>query len=260
MQFFLVDAFELGPFTGNPAAVVPLDAWLPDEEMQAIGAEFNLSETAFLVGGAGKYGLRWFTPEVEVDLCGHATLATAHVLFDELETESGAIEFSTRSGVLRVERQGELVEMSLPTTKLMTVDISDDLAAALGAEAVAVVDAGPALIVELTDEEAVRNLDVNYSALGALADVMFCVTAPAAEYDYVTRVFAPSFGIDEDPATGSAQCVLAPYWGERLGKTELSVFQASARGAELRSVWAPGDRRVLVSGSCRTFARGTLDR
>jgi PhzF family phenazine biosynthesis protein len=260
MQFFLVDAFEAGPFTGNPAAVVPLETWLSDKEMQAIGGEFNLSETAFFVGGDGRYDLRWFTPATEVDLCGHATLATAHVLFEELKTESGEIEFSTRSGVLRVQKDGDLVSMALPTTKLTPIDTPADLGAALGADPIEVVNAGPAMIVRLGDEDAVRALDVDFRALDAIAEnMMFCVTAPAADYDYVARVFAPAFGIDEDPATGSAQCVLAPYWSEKLGKTDMRAFQASARGAELHARWERGDRKVLVSGTCRAFARGSLD-
>jgi PhzF family phenazine biosynthesis protein len=259
MEFFLVDAFQCGPFTGNPAAVVPLAEWLPSDQMQAIGGEFNLSETAFLVGSDGKYDLRWFTPAVEVDLCGHATLATAHVLFNILKTESGAIEFSTRSGILRVERDGDLVRMALPTTKLTRIETPVGMAAALGFEPLAVVEAGEAIIVELADEQQVKGLDVDPKALDAFGDAMICVTAAGAAYDYVTRVFAPAFGIDEDPATGSAQCVLAPYWSEKLGKTEMRAFQVSARGAELGASWAPGDRHVLVSGTCRAFARGTLD-
>jgi PhzF family phenazine biosynthesis protein len=258
MDFYLVDAFETGPFTGNPAAVVPLAEWLPDQRMQQIGNEFNLSETAFFVGGDGSYELRWFTPEVEVDLCGHATLASAHVLFDQLASEAGPIEFSTRSGVLHVDRADGLIKLQLPAARLRAIETPRGLADALGADPVEVIDAGAGLVIVLSSEHEVRALQVDHAALKGLGVEMFCVTASAAEYDYVVRVFAPAVGIDEDPATGSAQCALAPYWSEKLGKSELRVFQASRRGAELYASWEAGSESVYVSGRCRAFGRGSI--
>jgi PhzF family phenazine biosynthesis protein len=255
-----VDAFADRPFTGNPAAVVPLDAWLPDDVLQAIAEENNLSETAFTVpaaDGEADYELRWFTPTTEVALCGHATLASGFVLI-----EGDEIRFRTRkAGLLAVHRSGDGLSLDLPVT---LVERAQDpaLLQALGtpegevhhsyrgAEATA--------IVLLEDEAAVRACAPDMRALRGI-DLMAIVTAPAApggDYDVVSRVFVPAWGVDEDPVTGSAHAALAPFWAERLGRDAFTAFQASRRGGRLECRLA-GDRAIL-GGSCVTVIEGEL--
>ncbi|MFY9265288.1 MAG: PhzF family phenazine biosynthesis protein [Solirubrobacterales bacterium] len=263
LEHYIVDAFVCGPFTGNPAAVTPLEYWLDDDIMQAIAAENNLSETAFFVRTAhDAYDLRWFTPTVEIDLCGHATLASAHVLIAELDSAPDEqLSFATRSGELRVALEADLYAMTLPAITPRPLGGNERLLSALGAGEAEVFSASGAgdVIVVFDGEATVRSIDPDLRALAAVSGPGVCVTAPADEFDYVTRLFAPNVGIDEDPATGSAQCGLAPYWGLRLGKSELSCFQASARGAELGARWAAGDDHVTVLGRCRTFVRGQIE-
>lgn len=236
--------------------------------MQLIAAENNLSETAFCIPRQDRdYDLRWFTPRVEIDLCGHATLASAHVLMSELAGRdddsgvTGGVAFHTRSGRLTVERAADGYAMSLPVAEELTVTSAPELLGALGADDsdAEVLLAGESHIVVLTGETDVRSLDPDFEALAAASGELVCVTAPAREYDFIVRVFAPNVGIDEDPATGSAQCMLAPFWAARLGKEKLCSFQASARGAVLRARWTVGDDRVIVGGRCATFARGELE-
>lgn len=254
LPFTQVDAFAHAPFTGNPAAVMPLDAWLDDATLQAIAEENNLSETAFTIptpqDPEADYALRWFTPAVEVKLCGHATLASGHVLM-----QGDVIRFRTRhAGVLTVTREGEGYALSLPAWT-MTETPLPDLAIGLGGAPTAAFwrDGGYSLFL-FPDEAAVRALEPDFAALKRHGDVMLIATAPGAETDIVSRVFVPGGGVDEDPVTGSAHCLLTPFWAERLGRDTFSAYQASARGGYL-DCRLDGDRAVLT-GRCRTVIEG----
>jgi len=256
LPFFQVDAFAEGPFTGNPAAVMPLDHWLDDATMQAIAAENNLSETAFTVpsgDGGADYDLRWFTPTVEVPLCGHATLATAHIL---LRGES--VRFSTKAGVLTVTRDSDdetLLKLDLPTAKL--AEVSEPAvceALGLAPRPLWLADGcNDSIIVPLDDEAKVRAVSPDFAALGKIHR-MAIVTAPGDRQDVASRVFVPYAGIDEDPVTGSAHAALVPYWAERLGRLRFTALQASKRSGlldcELR-----GDR-VILGGHAVTMIEG----
>jgi PhzF family phenazine biosynthesis protein len=256
---YFVDAFESGPFTGNPAAVCPLDDWLDDRVMQAIAAEHNLSETAFFVGSRRHYDLRWFTPEAEVDLCGHATLASAHVLLEELGAGADELQFLTRSGTLVVERGDTGLRMRLPAARYERIEPPAGLIEALGADG-EVFDAPGGCFVVLDSAEQVAELAPDLTELASIDRGIVCVTAGGrGEEHYVSRVFAPSIGIDEDPATGSAHCALAPYWGERLGLTRMHAVQLSKRGGDFICEWTPGDRHIYVAGTCRTYLRGEIE-
>ena len=254
LPFFQVDAFAEEPLSGNPAAVMPLDQWLPDALMQAIAAENNLSETAFLVpseGADADYDLRWFTPATEVDLCGHATLASAHVLIT-----GERIRFATRSGVLAVSREGDLLKLDLPAFDARAGD-APGLREALGVAGETYLGEGGnnSAIVLLDDETAVRSVRPDFTALKAF-DRLVMVTAPGDEQDIASRVFAAYHGIDEDPVTGSAHAALVPFWAKRLGRQEFTAFQASARGGLLYCRMA-GDR-VILAGHCQTVITGTF--
>lgn len=258
IPFAQIDAFADRPFTGNQAAVMPLAAWLDDAVLQAIAAENNLAETAFVIpdaSGAADYELRWFTPAVEVALCGHATLASGHFL---LTRDGGErVTFRTRrAGILEVSREGDGYAMALPAYPPVPADVPGLL------EALGVSD-GEVLrhpngydLVVLADEAAVRALTPDYRALAAIGDTLNIVTAPGTDTDIVSRVFAPAAGIDEDPVTGSAHCVLTPYWATRLGLTRFTAFQASARGGRLDCA-LNGDR-VILHGQCVTVIEGTF--
>jgi len=258
---FHVDAFADGPFTGNPAAVCVLsgDASPTETWMAAVAAEMNLSETAFVhARGDGEWDLRWFTPKVEVDLCGHATLATAHVLWTEGFAVDDRLTFHTRSGALTAARAAELVELDFPPLVNETVDAPAGLADALGVAPVATSRNVHDLLAELPDEDAVRSLAPDVRAIAAIDARAVVVTARSDDdaYDFVSRCFGPRVGIDEDPVTGSAHCALATYWAERLGDTEFRAYQASARGGSLH-VRLVGDR-VLLGGTAVTITRGEL--
>jgi len=259
LRFVQVDAFADRPFTGNPAAVMPLDRWLDDSLLQAIAAENNLAETAFFVGGGGRYDLRWFTPAVEVDLCGHATLASAHALWQErLLGEHDAARFHTRSGLLTAERQGEWIELDFPDQVAEAIDAPDGLLEALGVREPIWVGRNPMdYLVEIGSEELLEALRPDHSRLRTMTARGVIVTSRGTgEYDFVSRFFAPGSGIDEDPVTGSSHCALAPYWAPRLGKTEFLAYQASPRGGVLR-VRLAGDR-VKLGGRAVTVLRGEL--
>jgi len=253
-----VDAFADRPFTGNPAAVMPLDSWLDDEVLQAIAAENNLAETAFYVptDGDADYELRWFTPEVEVALCGHATLASGHVVLTD-EPARSAVRFRTRKhGVLEVRRSASGYELDLPA---LPASPSNDTrsADALGVKPVATLfREGGYFLTVLESEAEVRALKPDFRALGAAVpgDPSHIFTAPGERTDFVSRMFAPNAGIDEDPVTGSAHAVLTPYWADQLGKTELTAFQASKRGGYLTCRLA--DDRVILGGQCVTVIEG----
>ena len=257
IPIYQVDAFADRLFGGNPAAVCPLEAWLPDETMQAIGAENNLSETAFLVPEGDGYRLRWFTPKVEVDLCGHATLASAHVVFSHLHPEWQRVVFHTLSGRLEVRRDGDRLVLDFPSRPARLCDVPDELVAALGKEPDAVVLAHEYLAV-YPDERTVRSLMPDMPRLAATTrEYGVIVTAPGDDCDFVSRFFAPAVGIPEDPVTGSAHCALTPYWAERLGKRTLHARQVSARGGEL---WCE-DRgeRVTIAGRAVPYLEGTIE-
>jgi PhzF family phenazine biosynthesis protein len=251
-----VDAFADRPFTGNPAAVMPLERWLPDEILQAIAMENNLSETAFTIPdetGEADYELRWFTPTTEVVLCGHATLASGHVLIGERDR----IRFRTRrAGTLEVAREGDGYALSLPAWKPEPRPLPE-IVAALGCDAVETLW-HPQLygLVVVETEEAVRALKPDFARLAMEGDVLTIVTAPGRETDIVSRVFATGAGIDEDPVTGSAHAVLIPYWTERFGKESLTCFQASRRGGHLTGR-LEGDRAIL-GGKCVTVIEGRM--
>jgi len=257
LPFAQVDAFADAPFTGNPAAVMPLAQWLDDAVLQAIAAENNLSETAFTVPTPddpdADYALRWFTPAVEVKLCGHATLASGHVLMGSRP----AVRFRTRhAGVLTVSRDRDVYALSLPAWT-MTQRLLPDLAAGLGGEPLESHwrEGGYSLFV-FSDAAAVRALTPDFPRLKSLGDIMLIATAPGDDCDIVSRVFVPGAGVDEDPVTGSAHALLTPFWAARLGRNRISAYQASARGGRLDCLWE-GDR-VVLAGACRTVIEGSF--
>ena len=254
-KLYQVDAFTDRPFAGNPAAVVPLEEWLPDETMQSIALENNLSETAFFVRrGDGGYDLRWFTPAREVDLCGHATLGTAWVLFNRLGFSGAAATFHTRSGPLSVGRDGDRLVLDFPAQPPVPGDIGD-VAGAIGV-APEVVLRAPYGVVVLDSDATVRSVQPNLAQIAALDIPELIITAPGGDCDFVSRFFAPAAGIDEDPVTGSAHCILIPYWAERLGKREMFARQVSSRGGAL---WCAmkGDR-VSIAGHVAPYLEGTI--
>lgn len=254
-----VDAFTSKHFAGNPAGVCILPEPRPDEWMQHVANEMNLAETAFLQRQADGFQLRWFTPLVEVDLCGHATLASAHVLWetDQLEPDEQA-RFHTRSGLLLARRQGEWIELDFPATPEEIVSTPPGLLEALGTKAVYVGKNKFDYLVEVESEEVVRGLKPDIMGLQAIEARGIIVTSRAStrDYDFVSRFFGPRVGVNEDPVTGSAHCCLAPYWSQKLGRQELVGYQASPRGGVVR-VRLEGER-VLLSGQAVTVLRGEL--
>jgi predicted PhzF superfamily epimerase YddE/YHI9 len=256
IPLFQVDSFTDRPFAGNPAGVCLPDGPCEPEWMQAVAREMNLSETAFVVPQGEDYHLRWFTPAVEVELCGHATLASAHVLWETGRLAPGvAARFRTRSGLLTAEPEGDWIRLDFPANPARECAPPAGLLEALGAEARFVGLNVFDYLVELADESAVRGLTPDVTALGTLSARGVVVTAPSAgRFDFVSRFFAPAAGIAEDPVTGSAHCCLAPYWGQRLGKTEMWGYQASARGGVV-GVRLAGER-VHLLGKAVTVLRG----
>ena len=257
MQYpiYQVDAFTGRVFGGNPAAVVLLNEWLPDETLQAIAAENNLSETAFLIFGKYVHSLRWFTPKLEVDLCGHATLATAFVLFESGAVDGESVRFETKSGVLTVRKQGELYAMDFPARAPRPVSCTDEIVEALGRRPKDV-RAARALMAVFEDEDEVRGLAPDFARLSAVHDFAVIVTAPGREVDFVSRFFAPNAGIPEDPVTGSAHCTLVPYWSKRLEKPKLHALQVSARGGEL--FCEDRGERVTMAGRAVSYMEGSI--
>lgn len=254
-----VDAFTSTPFRGNPAAVCILDGPAPDDWMQAVAREMNLSETAYLYPTADGYALRWFTPAVEVDLCGHATLASAHVLWEDgyLPPDVEAV-FETNSGRLSARRAGDWIELDFPATPAVEVEAVPGLERALGVEALWTGRSEFDFLVEVDSEDTVRELRPDMTQLRQLhcRGVMVTSRAASEELDFVSRFFAPAVGIDEDPVTGSAHCALGPYWGQRLEKQQLEAAQVSARAGLLR-IRLEGDR-VIVGGQAVTVLRAEL--
>lgn len=263
MRQYIVNAFENGPFTGNPAAVVPLESWPEDGALQAIAEQNNLSETAFFVDG-DEIALRWFTPTDEIDLCGHATLATAHVLWSELGDGRDELIFGTLSGELKVRRAGDAYEMDFPEA-LASEDplpggLLEQTLRAAGVDRGEVFLAMGRVVLVLEGPSDVGTLEPDLALVAELPRGDLFVSGPGeGGYDIYTRVFAPGFGIPEDPATGAAHCAFTPYWAERLGRPEISSRQVSARGGYFRCRWRAGDGRVDLIGSCRTFGRGEIE-
>ncbi|PAU94646.1 isomerase [Aliifodinibius salipaludis] len=256
LPIYQVDAFASEAFEGNPAAVCPLDDWLPDKLMQNIAMENNLSETAFFVEQDGSYRLRWFTPTTEVDLCGHATLASAHVLFEHLDYSKQSIRFDSNSGELMVRKEGNHLVMNFPSAKLNRAEVPDFLEKAVGVSAQELYRDTDYLYAVKTEEQ-VRNLDPDIPAM-AKADVRgIIVTAPGNNYDFVSRFFAPNAGVDEDPVTGSAHTMLTPYWSERLNKKELVGRQVSRRGGTVYCNYK--DDRVEIAGEACTVIQGQME-
>ncbi len=254
---YQVSAFSSKPFAGNPAAVVPLTEWLPDETLQAIAAENNLSETAFYLPQEDGFELRWFTPTVEVELCGHATLATAHILFNELNHDADSIRFSTRySGDLMVSQDERGICIDLPAYAIHETDIHPAIGEALNGVPSAAY-AAPFWVYLFDSEDQVRALAPDFRALTVASDLPVIVTAPGDEVDFVSRFFGPQVGVDEDPVTGSAHCALVPLWSEKLSKTTLTARQLSKRTGDLLCE-LQGDR-VLLHGHALTFLRGQID-
>ena len=255
LPFFQVDAFAERPLTGNPAAVMPLEKWLDDSLMQAIATENNLSETAFTVPSEQDdidFDLRWFTPTAEVEMCGHATIASGHILMT-----GSSVRFSTKSGLMIVSRRDDLLELDMRAAKLSKVD-EPELCAALGLPGTPVWLAdgyNDAAVIEVPDESAVRAVSPDFAALKKIRR-MPVVTSRGNHHDVASRVFVPYLGIDEDPVTGSAHAALVPYWTKRLGRTEFSALQASARTGVLHCRHE-GDRAVL-GGHCQTVIVGNF--
>ena len=259
MRLIQIDAFTDQPFRGNPAAVCLLDGERDADWMQHVAAEMNLSETAFLLRRDDGWSLRWFTPTVEVDLCGHATLASAHALWSERVDAASVLRFHTRSGLLTAARDGDLIELDFPAKPAKPIDPPAGLLEALGAGSALYVGRNQFdYIVELRSEDEVRALTPDHAALRRMPVRGIIVTSRASNgsYDFVSRFFAPGSGVDEDPVTGSAHTCLAPYWAPRLGKTDFAAYQASPRGGALR-VRLEGDR-VKLGGRAVTVLRGEL--
>lgn len=255
VPIFQVDAFANQRFAGNPAAVMLLDSFLPDATLQAIAAENNLSETAFLVCKDGDYNLRWLTPTVEVPLCGHATLASSAVVMERLEPGRSRVVFHTASGPLTVDRNATGYAMDFPARPSAAISAPPDLAAALGVVPVEVLGDAFNYLALLESARAVRELAPDFAAIARLDRDGVIVTARGdGSYDFTSRYFAPAKGIDEDPVTGGAHCALTPFWAQRLGKSQLRAFQASRRGGEL-TCRLVGDR-VVLEGTCVFFMEG----
>lgn len=255
VSLYQVDAFAARVFEGNPAAVCPLETWLDDETMQKIAAENNLAETAFFVNEASGYRIRWFTPTTEVDLCGHATLASAHVLFSHLGFTGNAVTFASRSGPLRVTRDGELLTLDFPAQLPQPCPAPQAITDAFGISPAAVLRHSDYIVV-FEDGTDLATLTPDLGPLRTLDLRGVCITARHDRYDFVSRFFAPNYGIDEDPVTGSAHTQLAPYWAGVLGKDTLKAKQLSARGGELECTLS--GERVLISGRAVTYLQGLI--
>lgn len=261
ISIFQVDAFAEAPFTGNPAAVCLLENEASSAWMQQVAAEMNLSETAFVRKTESGFDLRWFTPRYEVDLCGHATLASAHVLWKEADAAAGPIQFQTRSGLLTCQQAGDLIELDFPATPPSPKPAASGLLEALGIgdDPIYVGETAFDKFVVVDSEEAVRSLTPDFTRLAKVDTRGVIVTGVCTSdqnVDFVSRFFAPTAGIDEDPVTGSAHCALGPYWHQQLGKTQLNAYQASQRGGRVQ-VTVDSDR-IILAGRALTITKGSL--
>lgn len=256
-----VDAFTQTPFTGNPAAVCVLQTPQADSWMQNVAQEMNLSETAFLVPEADGFNLRWFTPTVEVPLCGHATLASAHVLWSEgYLSPNQPARFYTKSGILIAQLQGEWIELDFPVNYSQPITAPPELAQALGVSMNSVLENSLGYLVEVKSEQILREMQPNFDVLKRLPLSNVIVTSQTdsgSEYDFVSRFFAPGLGINEDPVTGAAHCCLAPFWRDRMGQDQFLAYQASHRGGVVQVKYTGSDR-VILGGQAVTVMRGDL--
>ena len=257
LPLYQVDAFSDRVFAGNPAAVVLLGAWPGDDVLRAVAAENNLSETAFLLRTGDAFEIRWFTPVAEVALCGHATLASAFVVFHFLDWKAPVVRFRTRrSGELSVAKRGDLLEMDFPSRPPRPVSPLRGLAEALGAAPLETLDSEEDLLAVFGTEREVRDLRPDFAALAEIGERGVLATAPGSDCDFVSRCFFPRLGVPEDPVTGSAHCVLTPFWAARLGKPRLRARQVSARGGEL--LCEDRGARVSISGRAALYLQGTI--
>jgi PhzF family phenazine biosynthesis protein len=256
MQLFQIDAFTDRLFGGNPAAIVPLETWLPDEVMQKLALENNLSETAFIVPkDKNIFHIRWFTPAIEVDLCGHATVAAAHVFFEHLDYNRSEITFDSRSGLLTVRREGDLYILNFPTDSLQNAnEYNNEFSKILNVKVLETWKGKSDYMVVLENEATVRNLMPDFTSLKRVPARGLIVTAKGEQVDFVSRCFFPQSGVDEDPVTGSAHTTLTPFWAERLTKSRLSAQQISARGGELFCKYLGS--RVEIGGKAVTYMIG----
>lgn len=256
LDIYQVDAFTSEVFKGNPAAICPLESWLDAELMQKIALENNLAETAFFVKRDDVYEIRWFTPTFEIDLCGHATLASAYVIFEILKAEENTVKFhSHKSGALSVKKQGDRLVLDFPSRPVSPVEMPEGLIEAIGKEPEEIFKARDYFLVYETEQE-IADIKPNFSKLLEVGGIGFIVTAKGESADFVSRFFAPEVGIFEDPVTGSAHCNLIPFWAERLGKDKLFARQISARGGELFCE-LHGDR-VKIGGSAVLYLKGEI--
>ncbi len=260
MTIYQVDAFTNKLFGGNPAAVIPLDAWISDELMQQLALENNLSETVFFVpssNAASDYDIRWFTPAVEINLCGHATLASAYVLFNILGFHKSQLKFSSKSGILTITKEGDKFKMDFPSWKPERLnEYPEELSTILGGLPIVGVYKYRDTLVELEDEDAVKKCEPDLTLMKKFFDKMI-ITAPGKTVDFVSRFFAPGAGVDEDPVTGSAHSQLIPFWSEKLNKNQLHALQLSQRGGE---IWCEqlNEERVTMSGQCVYYMKGEI--
>jgi PhzF family phenazine biosynthesis protein len=257
LPIYQIDAFTSEVFGGNPAAVCPLAEWLPEALMQRIAAENNLAETAFFVPQGPEFGIRWFTPEIEVDLCGHATLATAHVILNELGWPTPHLHFHSKSGLLKVYRRGHLLELDFPATPPQVAPAPAHLLEGLGGHPAQILRSKFDYLAVFATEAEVLALQPDFRLLGKVTTRGIMATAPGTDCDFVSRFFAPAAGINEDPVTGSAHCALVPYWAEKLGKKQLYARQLSKRRGELWCELAPNDR-VKMAGDTVLYLKGEI--
>ena len=255
LPIYQIDAFANQVFSGNPAAVCPLETWIEDIEMQAIAQENNLSETAFFVQEGNGYHIRWFTPAAEVDLCGHATLATAYVLFEYFDTQGNQIRFKSRSGELIVERENDLLAMDFPSQPPKSCELPEALKAGLQTVPSEILSSEDYFAV-FSNEDEIKGMNPNMAELEKLDLRGVIVTAKGKNVDFVSRFFAPKYGIKEDPVTGSSHCALIPYWAEKLGKKDLHALQVSKRGGEI--FCKNRGERVLIAGRAVKYMEGTI--
>ncbi|MGQ8338565.1 PhzF family phenazine biosynthesis protein [Sunxiuqinia sp. A32] len=256
LPIFQVDAFASETFKGNPAAVIPLKEWLPDKTMQKIAMENNLSETAFFVPTKAGFEIRWFTPLAEVDLCGHATLATAHVIFNEAGFNKDTLEFGSRSGKLSVRKVGDKLQLNFPSDMVSKVELPEFVLKGIGGKPLETYMGKTDYLLFFESEEEVKNLAPNHYMLQESGARGVIATAKGSEVDFISRFFAPGVGIDEDPVTGSAHTTLTPFWSQKLEKKEMKALQVSSRGGELDLTLE--DDRVLIAGKAITYLRGEI--
>ena len=257
LDIYQVDAFADGIFTGNPAAVIPLFEWLSDDLMRKIAMENNLSETAFFVRKGEYFELRWFTPEEEIDLCGHATLASAYVLYEYLDYTDPVVVFETKSGRLFVDREDGLYSMDFPAWEYREIEVTERVSQALGARPAELYMGKRDMMAVFETEAEVRGLCPDFRLVAQLAGLGLICTSPSQDYDFVSRFFVSELSIPEDPVTGSAHTMLVPFWAERLGKDVLRAYQASSRGGLLECENSGGGR-VRISGYAVTYLTGTI--